>query len=104
MSCCIILTLCSGADVCYTLKSCARWVGCDSVTAMLKMASNNHSAAVCLLPRCGIGFYKVVFWRVSVTSTAACVAASTMERLGSCVHAGKSYVVLETHSEAILGM
>ena len=51
-----------------------------------------------------MGMYGVGFCRASVRSEAALVTASAGDRLGKFFWTGNSSVVLDTHSNAVLGM
>ena len=71
---------------------------------MLKMAASCLRDVVCFSTRCGMGMYGVGFCRASVRSEAALVTASAGDRLGKFFWTGNSSVVLDTHSNAVLGM
>ena len=81
-----------------------RGIGGACGTDALKMATNLLSAAVCFYHRCGIGLTGNRFWIASVSSTTVCVTVSVWDKLGTCICTGKSYVLSNTHSEAVLGM
>ena len=94
---------CGGCGV-YTLWSCAG--GGDGAwgTAMLKMAASCLIDVVCFYPRCGMGLDGVDLCSASVRSEAALVTESSGNRLGKFFWTGNSSVVLDTSSDAVLGM
>ena len=93
-----------GSGVCSTLRSFAGGVDGSCGTAMLNMAANFFSVAVCFYPRLGMGLDGSGFWRASVRYAAACVMASDGDRIGNFFCNGKIFVVLETRSNYFLGM
>ena len=73
-------------------------------TSMSNMDANFFSAAVCFSPSCGMRLDGVGFWRTSVGSDVVCVTKSSRERLGNFFCTGKSSIMSETRSDAVLGM
>ena len=74
---------CGDSGVCSTLGSCVGGGDGSCVTAMLKVAANDFSAAVCFYLSCRMGLDGDEFWRASMRSSDACVNASAGERLGN---------------------
>ena len=60
---------------------------------MLKLFDDFFSAAVCISPIFGMGLDGAGFCRASVESDAACVTASTGDRIGNFFCTGKSSAV-----------
>ena len=71
---------------------------------MLNMAANLHDDVVCFYPKCGIGLAGSGLWSTSVRSATTCINLSDGDSLRSCFCYGKSYIVSEAHSEAVLGI
>ena len=101
--CCVLPLRCCCSGV-STLGSCA--LGADGAcgTVTLKMATSFLNTAVCFYLSWGMGMDGVGFWRTSIRSAAALVTESAGERLGNFFWTGKSSVVLDTCSNAVLGM
>ena len=72
--------------------------------SVLKMDSSCLRAVVCLSRRCGVGLDGLWLCRASVRSEAALVTASASDRLGKFFWIRNSSVLLDTHSDAVLGM
>ena len=100
-SCCVILRGCGGSGV-STLGSYAGGGSGAWVTAVLKMAAIFLRAVVCFSPRCGMGMDGVGFCWASVSSAAALGTTFAGERLGKFFWTGKSSVVSDTCSDAVL--
>ena len=71
---------------------------------MLNMSANFLSSVVFFYYICGIGIEEVGLCSITVSSAATCVTASTGDRIDILFFVGKSYVVSDTCSEAVLGM
>ena len=61
--CCVILLICGGSVVCYTLKICAGGNDVSCGMNMLKMANIWFSDPVFFSPSCGMGLDGDGFWR-----------------------------------------
>ena len=104
LGCCDLTLLYGGSGICSTIGSYAGGVDGYYGTAILKMDANCYSADAFLHPRCGMGMDGDGFWSASMRSSAACVTTSARQRLGNFFCAGKSSVVYETQSDAVLGI
>ena len=104
VGCFVLLLWCGGSGVCSALGSCTGGGDGYFVTGMLNMSSNLFSSAVYFSPSCGMGLDGAGFWRTYVISDAVCVTASSGYRLRNLFWTGKSYVTLDTSSNAVLGM
>ena len=95
VGCCVSPPRCGSTYICSTLRSFSGGFGCDCGTAVLKIATNCHSATVCFPPRCGIGLVGAGLWSSYMSSSTACVTASSGDRNGVFFALGRylSYLI-----------
>ena len=79
-------------------------VGVTCGISVLKMDTNWLSATVWFYHKWVIGLGGAGFWSTYVSSDVKCANESADDRIGSCFCAGKSSVMSDTGSKAILGM
>ena len=101
VGCCVLLRGCCGYGV-STLESCAGGGAGAWGTDVLKMFASCFRAGVCFSLRCRMGMDGVGFCRATGRSANTLVTTSVGERLGEFFWTGKSSVVSDTCSDAVL--